>query len=75
MNKLNSYVILVLSYDHIMENSEKSYAKQFLHLFLSSFIANNMCWLQCYGRRLHIYLDILSLIRRKEKCLHSSNLT
>lgn len=65
-NKLISYVILLLSYDHIMENSEKSYPKRFLHHFLSSFLANDVCWLQCYGRRLHTYLDLLSLIREKK---------
>lgn len=53
-----------------MENSEKSYPKQFLHRLLSSFLANDMCWLQCYGRRLHIYLDLLSLIRKKKKSFY-----
>lgn len=72
INKLISYIIFLLGYDHITEKSEKSYPKKFLCHFLSSFFKNNaVCRLQYYGGRLHIYLDLLNLTKKeKKKSLH-----
>lgn len=68
MNKPFSYIIFLLGYDHIIEKSEKSYPKKFLCHFLSSFFKNDaVCWLQYFSGRLHIYLDLLNLIRKKKK--------